>query len=323
MLGLGLALLLTEGLTRVIFRRSMDFDMEMWKYATQIKAVSDDPVVGYEHRPDAQAFLMGTEITTNSQGLRGDEISMQKPPGTYRVAVIGDSITLGWGVEADETYPARLEDLLNASPPDGFPEDAQYEVLNLGVGNYNTVQEVRRLRSVGLPFEPDLIVLGYFINDAEPTPQVHEGYLIEHSYLYAFTLSRLRTLDFGGVDALTYEDYYAGLYADGQAGWKASQAGLAELAALGAQQDIPVAMFIIPELHNLSDDYPFQDIHGRLVRAGEDAGLPVVDLYPAFAGHTPEQSLWVSPTDAHHNAEAQAMIAQGIYDALDAGLVEP
>jgi hypothetical protein len=80
-------------------------------------------------------------------------------------------------------------------------------------------------------------------------------------------------------------------------------------------------MCIIPELHDLSTDYPFADTNETLMALGEELGLPVVDLFPVFSGYSPEQDLWVSPTDAHHNTLAQAMIAQGIYDALEAGEV--
>ena len=40
--------------------------------------------------------------------------------------------------------------------------------FNLGVGNYNTLQELTLFREVGAPLKPDIIVLAYFINDAEP-----------------------------------------------------------------------------------------------------------------------------------------------------------
>src|SRR5207247_93446 len=72
-ISLAMALLLGEILVRAAFRGSMDFDMEMWKYATQIKVPSDDPRVVHEHRPSGRAFLMGVEVTTNSFGLREGE----------------------------------------------------------------------------------------------------------------------------------------------------------------------------------------------------------------------------------------------------------
>lgn len=323
LIGLVLALLGGEVVARIVFHESMDFDMEMWKYATQIKVARDDSQVGYEHRADVSARLMGVEISTNSFGLRGDATMLQKPNDTYRVVVVGDSITLGWGVPGDETYPAQLERLLNTAPPGGFPQDVHYEVLNLGVGNYNTVQEVARLRNVGLQFDPDLILLGYFINDAEPTPQPRHGFLIENSYLYTFVISRMRQFDVQDGARLSYDEYYRGLYADDRPGWQATQAALRDLVEIGHERGIPVAVFIIPELHDLSSTYPFADIHQILLDTAAGLGLPAVDLYPAFGGYSPEEDLWVTPTDAHHNAVAQAMLAQAIYDALEAGLVEP
>jgi lysophospholipase L1-like esterase len=323
LLNLAFALLIGEAVARLVFWRSMDFDMEMWKYATRIKMISDDPILQYEHRPNSAAILMGEEIATNDLGLRGNNATLDKPPGTYRIVAVGDSTTLGWGVSDEETYPAQLAALLNAAPPQGYPQGVRYEVLNLGVGNYNTVQEIGRLRDLGLQTDPDLILLGYFINDAEPTPQARHGFLIRHSYLYVFTVSRMRALNFGNQGSITYEEYYRGLYEDGQPGWAAATGALAELADVAQEQDVPVAVFIIPELHDLSANYPFADIHDTVTRVGEDVGLPVVDLFPVFGGFSPEEALWVTPADAHHNAQAQAMIAQGIYDALNAGLVEP
>jgi len=309
------ALALGEMLVRAAFHRSMDFDMEMWKYATQIKIASTDPRVVHEHRPNGAAFLMGVEVSTNSFGLREAGRTKAKPPSTYRIVALGDSTTMGWGVAQDMTYPAQLERMLNAKPPKGFREDLRYEVLNLGIGNYNTSQEVLRLRSLGLALDPDLIILGYFINDAEPTPKPNRGFLIERSYLFAFVASRIRFVKPGTGN---YLDYYRNLYGENQPGWKASQAALGDLALIGRERSIPAMMFIIPEMHDLSDRYPFAGIHRRLEEVGATLGLPVVDLLPVFNGRKPESALWVSPLDAHHNAEAQELLAKGIYNALEA-----
>ncbi len=311
-----------EALTRIVFYRSMDFDMEMWKYATQIKIASSDPELALEHLPNQQAFLMGVEVSTNSFGLRNDETILKKPTNTYRILVIGDSMTMGWGVRQEKTYPAQLEELLNAEPPDVFRNSVKFEVLNLGVGNYNTVQEIVYLRKVGLQFEPDIIILGYFINDAEPTPLVREGFLIENSYLYAFILSRFRGLPIGN-DALTdYQDYYSHLYLPDQQGWKATKNSLIQFAEIGLESGIPIAIVIIPELHDLSDTYPFSNIHDELASIANDEKIPIVDLLPIFSGYTPEEDLWVSPNDAHLNEIGQSLAAHGIYDALANGSIK-
>src|SRR3954447_8958531 len=53
-----------------------------------------------------------THVRVNSAGLRGPEIPYEKPPGTYRVLVLGDSFTFGAQVEEDQTFVARLGDRL-------------------------------------------------------------------------------------------------------------------------------------------------------------------------------------------------------------------
>jgi lysophospholipase L1-like esterase len=320
---LAASLLCGELIIRGLYWHSMDFEMEFWKYATRVKLPTSNPRLGFEHRPNQRSFLMGVDVTTNSWGLRGPETTMAKPANVYRVVVIGDSLTMGWGVAQEQTYPALLEQMLNDTPPNGFPQNVRYEVLNLGVGNYNTVQEVASLRYLGLRFDPDLIVLGYYINDAEPTQGPRENALIGHSYLYAFMGSRLQRLAVGDRGLTNYREYYQSLYAQFQPGWHAAQAALADLVHMGKERHIPVAMYILPELHDLSAGYPFLDIHRELKGLGDRIGLPVVDLLPVFMGYSPETALWVSPTDAHPNALAQSMIAVGIYESLAAGVVKP
>ncbi|MEN8217867.1 MAG: GDSL-type esterase/lipase family protein [Pseudomonadota bacterium] len=221
---------------RILFYESMDFDMEMWKYATIMKIQSNNPRIGHEHRPNCRAWLMGVEVKTNSFGLRNNETTLEKPPNTYRIVVLGDSITMGWGVPQDQTYPTQLERMFNTQAPEGFPLHMHYEILNLGIGNYNTAQEVTRLRHIGLQFDPDLILLAFFINDAEPVPQQKSGFLIEHSYLYTFVLSRLKRVSFGNTKPLTFKDYYRGLYTENQQGWQATKAALVELVDIGYEQ---------------------------------------------------------------------------------------
>lgn len=314
-IGVVLALTIGELFVRLVFRRSMDFDMEMWKYANDVKIASDNPDRAHEHRPNRRTSLMGVEVVTNSFGLRGPETTLEKPPGVFRIVVLGDSVTMGWGVLQDQTYPAVLEKMLNKHPPVGWPVNRYYEVLNLGVGNYNTVQEVTTLQEIGLKFNPDLILLGYFINDAEPTPIPKKGFLIEHSYLFAFIVSRLRTLSWGNARIPTYREYYTKLYEPAQPGWLAAQSALAKLAATSSTHKIPSEVFIIPELHDLSLNYPFTEIHNRLKTHCERLGIPVVDLFPYFLNRVPE-TLWVSSTDAHPNAKGHELIARAIHENL-------
>lgn len=119
---------------------------------------SNNPQRIYEATPNARGYGWETNISINSYGFRGREYSIAKPADTYRIIVLGDSITFGNRLAPEENFPAVLEKLYESS-------GKVVEVLNLGLGGYDTLQEVATLADIGLQFQPDLVILGYCIND--------------------------------------------------------------------------------------------------------------------------------------------------------------
>jgi lysophospholipase L1-like esterase len=98
----------------------------------------------------------------NADGFRDRIRSRPKPDGVFRILALGDSVTFGYGVEEDETYPMRLE----AS----FAATDRIEVLNLGVGGYNPYTEAMLLADLGPAYQPDLVLVQFCINDLnDPT----------------------------------------------------------------------------------------------------------------------------------------------------------
>ena len=52
-------------------------------------------------------------VEINSHGLRGPEVTYEKPTDTFRILNLGDSVTMGWGVRVEDTYGQQLESSLN------------------------------------------------------------------------------------------------------------------------------------------------------------------------------------------------------------------
>lgn len=101
-----------------------------------------------------------SENRHNSLGFRGDEISIEKPEGIYRIVAIGASTTYGTSVDRPEdSYPARLEQYLQDN---GYPN---VEVINAGVGAYTSHETLMNLQFRVLELEPDLIILYQGSND--------------------------------------------------------------------------------------------------------------------------------------------------------------
>ncbi len=101
-------------------------------------------------------------IAIDSRGFREREFEERKTPGTFRVLCLGDSWTFGANVDQGKTYPRALEHRLRRAHP-----DLRVEVLNLGVLGYSSFQGRRLLESRALAFDPDLIVLGFGMNDGQ------------------------------------------------------------------------------------------------------------------------------------------------------------
>jgi lysophospholipase L1-like esterase len=303
--------LLLEGMLRVAFYHSKDFSMEMWKYAVQLKRPVPNPQLSFAHQPNGHAFLMGVDVQINSQGLRDNEHSLAKPAGVYRVMLLGDSTTFGWGVPFNETSAKILERSLNATHIPGYDH---VEVLNAGVGNYDTVQEVTYYETRGRAFHPDLVVLVYFINDPEPVPVERKGFLIDSSYLIAFSVNR-----FDGVlrrigTRPDWNKYYSSLYDDDRPGFQACKAALVDLASTTKRENTKLLVAILPELHQINGSYPFTAAHQKIknVLAAEHA--PVLDLVDGLRNHGPENTLWVTPLDDHPNGKANTLVAAQIQD---------
>ena len=120
-----------------------------------------DPVRGNRLAPGYRGFFAGVPVHINSLGFRDSrEYSLEKSPGTFRILVLGDSVTFGHGTLDETTYPFLLEQRLRQWQP-----DVKWEVWNLGVPGYNTSQELAYLTEVGSRYDPDLAIVGFFAND--------------------------------------------------------------------------------------------------------------------------------------------------------------
>ncbi len=98
------------------------------------------------------------EIRINSSGMRGPKIAAKKPPGTFRIAVLGDSCVEALQVPEEQTFAKLLELELATCPA----VRAKIEALNFGVSGYGTAQELLALRTEVAPFQPDLVLLAFY-----------------------------------------------------------------------------------------------------------------------------------------------------------------
>lgn len=294
-----------------------------------IREPSEVPGLRYVLRPGAEAvhrfpddprgsFDEGATLTyrVNALGLRGPETSRAKPPGVFRILGLGDSFTFGIGVHARDTFLAELGRRLAAvAGPRAF------EVLNAGVMGFDTVNEVALLRARGLALQPDLVVICFFLNDAQGGA-THSLFNVEEEAGVLAELARGSLL----VDRILWSlerrrqsrelvRRYRLSFAPGARGWRRAREALDEAVALAEEEDFELVLVIFPVLWKLSGGYPLAEIHARVGAFGRSRGLPVLDLLPAFAGFEGPE-LWVHPTNQHPNEKAHAIAGRALFDFL-------
>lgn len=237
-------------------------------------------------------------VDTNRGGWRDREIGTVKPPGITRIAVLGDSFTWGINVRVEKSYPRVLGDLLGA----------EYEVLSFGMPGYSTDQELIVLRSDALRFDPDIVILGLYLNDVYGNANISFGYpkprfelgpsgrLALENVPVPDLRSRSRAVEFIKwhlydirARGLTPSEEYRkrhlfNVFYDGHRGsrdWKITEALLKELDRECRSRGIRFVVALIPfdfQLLNSEARLPQQ----ILTEFGRSAGIPTIDLLPVF-----------------------------------------
>ena len=99
----------------------------------------------FELLPCQDRRLFGKRFSTNPFAMRDRTYTLAKKPETLRVAVLGSSIDMGWGVGTDETYENLLEDWLNAHAAKRG-DRRRFEILNFAVAAYGPAQRLETYR---------------------------------------------------------------------------------------------------------------------------------------------------------------------------------
>jgi hypothetical protein len=135
-----------------------------------------DRATGWSLRPGASGWQREEGrawIEINNVGMRDRDHALQKPPGTLRVAVLGDSFTEAQQVAQADTYCALLQPDLGSCPA---LHGRAVETLNFGCDSYGTGQELMTLRTKVWRYHPDVVVLAFCTgNDVRNDSATLEG----------------------------------------------------------------------------------------------------------------------------------------------------
>ncbi|GAB4145903.1 MAG: hypothetical protein Tsb009_18270 [Planctomycetaceae bacterium] len=95
---------------------------------------------------------------TNSLGFRGPDIPFEKPQGTRRIVVLGDSFVSGVGVADEDVFTQKLQNLFEK-------QSSKTEIINLGRTGSSTIREYDLYRKYGRKYQPDVVILVFFLGN--------------------------------------------------------------------------------------------------------------------------------------------------------------
>lgn len=247
---------------------------------------------------------------------------VEKPAGVWRVVALGDSFAMGRRVPTDELYLKRVERALNERATGG----RAYQIYNLARSGWNTKHELDALRLTGLNYDPDAVLVTFFVNDAtglnsnpEVIERMHEGIYqrtgwwngVSRAYDYVDYLLRKQR-----VSRTTIASYRASFFdPDAQKTWAECQAALAQMRALADEHGFGLGLVIFPMLVQLDESHELAEVYEVVEEYCASIAIPTLNLLPAFLGQD-GPSLWVAPTNAHPNSAANAIAAGPIEEFL-------
>lgn len=256
--------------------------------------------------PNTKTTFKGTAFEINSFGLRDKEYTLEKPNGTFRMALLGGSFEMSSGVEAYQGYEWLIEDRLNLEKP--VSEFNNYEFFNFGVGGYGMTHCVKLIDSKVLKYDMDAVIY------------------ICHSREYDRAIGRLYKQILSGAD-LEY-DFLKKIIKDAKLDKKMPRSEFlrkldnvkTELIRWGykkmAEQCndsgvVPVWVFL-PTLEGLDS----KEEYAEMSKLAKEAGFKItIDLSHVYDGHD-LLTLWVQPWDRHPNVEGHQLIANMLYTKL-------
>ncbi len=254
--------------------------------------------------------------------------------GVTRVLALGDSFT--WGLRigsSDSVWPAVLERHLTRD------SGGAAEVINMGQRGWTTANEAELLRRLGWQFDPDLVLVQYYVNDAYPSApdfrfdEPSRTHLLPDQFFKGYvrtsSLAALVSLAVNGViyGVLHKNDESGAMYERDAEGYRQLREALHEMGDSATARKVPLVYILFPSLVAgtwTTDTYPLRDTYGRIAGDALDANLRVLDLTGTFASEGGDWSRWwATPYDSHPNAAAHALAARAIHDFLRAESLLP
>jgi lysophospholipase L1-like esterase len=248
-------------------------------------------------------------LSTNSHGMADSEHALHKPPNTFRVALLGDSITRGHGASVGANYEASLEQRLNEERAGGGPV---VEILNFGVNGYRITQLVDAALEWAAPFEPDAYVVAFSEVTVFARWSHHIITLVQNGvdlkYDYLRRLVREARLDRN--DPVGTAEAKLARYRLPTLRW-----AVQEIRAQAKRDGARMLVLLVPDATDLEIlEEEFIGVRDMLA----EEGVPYIDLLDVFADVEHPRAFLVAEDDLHPNEAGHRVLFERLHAKLAA-----
>jgi len=280
-------------------------------------------------RNDEVRWTWGHEIVNNRYGFREEDFDVPKPEGLFRIMILGDSLTWGAGLAPRDRYTDRLEEMLSRAVP-GQP----VEVINFGYQGGPTVRECDLLEDLHQEVDPDLIVVGFCLNDPQPRSMNYsrERERLDDLYsliaglrhvglkkTYSFVINSINNV-FVNIEAIpSWEEALDRAYQADSREWKEFERALGDIRRISDQRKLspPVLILLVQGMARDNPHPPFMpEWFAKAGAAAARMGFVVVDPTSRFLAELTMKDLPVNPLDGHPSAVCNRIYADQLFEKV-------
>jgi hypothetical protein len=264
-----------------------------------------------EMLPNVGMQAYDTYIETNAWGMRDSDYTMAKPRETLRIALLGSSHVMGWGVRKEERFDLILENRLNETFP-AKALHARVEILNFAVSAYGPISQTCVMQNKVSKFHPDIVLLVTHLIDFVRTGSklcqiAQKGMAVPPELQEILLQARIVKNTPSAIGRKRIEPFEPALVA-----WSFRKIA-EECRAIGAK---PVCIFM-PLAYEITDEAPFSSNKkvALLLSLARNAGFDLIDLSNMYNQQDPRTLILDEPWK-HSNTSAHRLIADVLFKQL-------
>ncbi len=252
----------------------------------------------------------------NSLGYRDVEHTLEKTK--ERIVFLGDSNLFAQGLaDIEDSFFRRIEILTD------------YETIALSKPGWTTKDQLNALEDHGLPYDPDIVILTYTLNDAEYNPlsrksigkalvkSVVSRFVVDRSYFYYFFVSRLIILE---ANLHNNDQYWQEKYTSKNLDLEEHRTDLRRIKEICDEQNKTLMVLLLANQHAVYyDPYPFVEAHQWIAEVFADTlVIDTLDYYLLIEGSVENNPLMIGPYEQHPSILAHELIAQVVTKYINA-----